>query len=354
MSPALSTRIRNAMRFRRGDQRENSIGPLSEPPSVVELHRRGRVRLQLSPTQAMVNIKEGYEDNQCLPQADWTLLARYIQQGIEWPAHEHNVCTASVITLLKAFESLLESSPILDQPKKLHYYLQKMDMSLRTSKEPVVGLDEHGKLLTFIEAASEYLANPSGEVAEVGAMIARCLFVLLDQVDHRPVPLNAALRPYWPVLWRLAARGHYMQCKKPVRREAAEGNPKLPFMSWMFDEGTFQLGIIRSDHEIMLNLTMNSCGSLGAMYSICSYPKIAEFRYMLATMTTARNTWHGENFFAYTNTSKRDQLWFRDNGVSFGFTPEEWKSLNVLFDRAFQNPDIATALDVLGQEYGEF
>jgi hypothetical protein len=47
-------------------------------------------------------------------------------------------------------------------------------------------------------------------------------------------------------------------------------------------------------------------------------------------------------------------LWFRDNGVSFGFTPEEWKSLNVLFDRAFQNPDIATALDVLGQEYGEF
>jgi hypothetical protein len=47
-------------------------------------------------------------------------------------------------------------------------------------------------------------------------------------------------------------------------------------------------------------------------------------------------------------------LWFRAGAVSFGFTPNEWKSLNVLFDRAFQDPDIAAAWDVLGQEYGEF
>jgi len=277
-------------------------------------------------------------------------LAKLAQTGIDAYSN-HSVSPTSIVALLQIFESLADSCPGLRNPEKLLYYSRRLDIWASPARN--LGSDARATLQEIIDLDFEYLRGLSGAVpSAVGSDIAECLFMLLDEQEHSTQAIAAALDGRWPILWRLAARGHYARLNKPVR-EREEENPKLPFMSWLFEEGSYQLGVIRSDHELLLNLTMNSSGSIGGMHSICSYPMIAEFRYMLATMTTASEPWRGEHFFAYAGTG-RDQLWFRAGAVSFGFTPNEWKSLNVLFDRAFQDPDIAAAWDVLGQEYGEF
>jgi hypothetical protein len=52
----------------------------------------------------------------------------------------------------------------------------------------------------------------------------RNLYVLLDEETFSGADaLNRALRPYWPALWRLAARGHYYLKQQPIRPK-----PSLP------------------------------------------------------------------------------------------------------------------------------
>ena len=49
------------------------------------------------------------------------------------------------------------------------------------------------------------------------------------------------------------------------------------------------------------------------------------------------------------------EIWFRahDNGITFGFSAEEWGTLHMLFRRAWELPDIRRAWDALALEYGE-
>jgi len=351
-SERLADRIISVMKVRIGNLQRREVPNEDSERSIVGINRFFRRQFDSYPTQELLNAKADLECRGQLPQADLTYLAKLAQSGIDAYSN-HSVSPTSIIALLQIFESLVDSRPGLRDPEKLLYFGRRLNIGASPSGN--LGTDARETLQEIIELDYEYLRGLSGAVpSAVGADIAECLFMLLDEQEHSTQAIAAALDGRWPILWRLAARGHYAWLKKPVR-EREEENPKLPFMSWMFEEGAYQLGIIRADHELALNLTMNSCSSLGAMYAIGSYQKIAEFRYMLSTMTSTSEPWHGEHFFAYTNPPKRDQLWFRaDGGVSFGFTPEEWNSLNVLFDRTFSSPEIAAAWEVLGQEYGEF
>ena len=47
--------------------------------------------------------------------------------------------------------------------------------------------------------------------------------------------------------------------------------------------------------------------------------------------------------------------WFRAhaNGITFGFSGEEWKGVRELFHRAWEVPEVRVAWDALSLEYGE-
>src|SRR4029078_1250041 len=96
------------------------------------------------------------------------------------------------------------------------------------------------------------------------------------------------------------------------------------------------------------------------LYPIIGYPRIAEFRAMLPALVQSNqvSSWTGEYFFGYVQVSSPRQsaeTWFRanDNGITFGFSSDEWSVLHSLFRRAWESQDVQRAWDHLTLEYGE-
>ena len=56
-----------------------------------------------------------------------------------------------------------------------------------------------------------------------------------------------------------------------------------------------------------------------------------------------------------TEREKDREFWFRahDNGITFGFSTEEWETVRELFRRAWEMPELRFAWDALSREYGE-
>jgi hypothetical protein len=199
---------------------------------------------------------------------------------------------------------------------------------------------------------------------------ARNLYVLLDREQFANVEaINVTLAPYWPVLWRVAARGHFLYEKKPIRDTARP--EELPGQSTFppFAEGPkgkeYQLSVTVGENGEM-HLLLNFPGPMGPMYPLGPYPKIAEFRAMLSTLKAKRKEvngyqfdagfWSGELFFGYAVTEGESAgRWFRayENGITFGFTDEEWRQVQELFRKAWTNPELNAVWEKLSQEYGE-
>jgi hypothetical protein len=68
--------------------------------------------------------------------------------------------------------------------------------------------------------------------------------------------------------------------------------------------------------------------------------------------------WTGAYFFALVadpTATLPTEIWFRahENGIAFGFTVTEWRTLHALFERAWELPEIRVAWAELEREYGE-
>ena len=80
---------------------------------------------------------------------------------------------------------------------------------------------------------------------------------------------------------------------------------------------------------------------------------------MLAAFTPKsreHQRWNGEHFLGYVTEREKDrEFWFRahDNGITFGFSTEEWETVRELFRRAWEMPELRFAWDALSREYGE-
>ena len=67
--------------------------------------------------------------------------------------------------------------------------------------------------------------------------------------------------------------------------------------------------------------------------------------------------WNGHYFFGYTGQADGGELqaWFRaqSNGISFGFTAQEWESIRELFRRARDMPELQRVWQEGLLAYGE-
>jgi len=201
------------------------------------------------------------------------------------------------------------------------------------------------------------LNNPHGDWRPHFA--SRNLVVFLE--DEKIVSneaLNDALYPYWRSLWRLAARGHYSVKREPIREKFTQGEYVHPGPIPSVHEGPYTLSFARGEGND-LDILLSFPGPRGPMYPIGPYPKISEFRTMLKSLSPEDwpfRHWQGEYFYGYTAEREgKTEFWFRAtrNGITFGFSEEEWKSLQELFRRAWTMPEVQVAWDGLILEYGE-
>lgn len=80
---------------------------------------------------------------------------------------------------------------------------------------------------------------------------------------------------------------------------------------------------------------------------------------MLAVLASdgASRSWNSGYFVGYVAESKDEEptVWFRahDNGVTVGFSVDDWHAVQALVRRAWEIPDVRAAWDALALEYGE-
>lgn len=365
ISEALRTRLEQARQLMSTRTGEN-VSTSEIAKQLLESAREDRlevVDMLVNPTEALIQIRRKGEAQHVLTRAEWTAVAHFVQQGLEaFSGRTPNpVSRESLGNVLDAFLAVYELRSDQHTSKREEYYLGNLPRECQPgrakSSDDVVTPDFVRRTVT---EARKRLREAGTKLEPL--LAGRNLLVLLeDEKLSGADAVDRALRPFWPGLWRLAARGHYHLKQQPVRikpsqRESFFQTPIAPIR-----EGEYSLSFARGEgHDFSLLLSFP--GPRGPMYPFRGYPQITEFRSMLGALVPGSPTprWDGEYFFGYSakpedEKEKGKDFWFRahDNGISFGFSEKDWKAVQALFRRAWEVQEVRMAWDGLALEYGE-
>jgi len=367
----LSVRISEALRQRLERAKQlvaaktgESVSTSDIAKQLLESAREDRlevVDLLSEPTKALLEIRRKGEAGHPLSKAEWTVLAYFVQQGLEAFSSDtpSPVSAESLAAVLDAFLAGYELRKA-GANRRDDYYLGNLPADCQP---PSKGKDSDAREKATPEIVRRTVAEARKRTVEPKSRYSvlfagRNLYVLLDEETFSGTDaLNRALGPYWPALWRLAARGHYYLKQQPIRPRPNltedAFKPPIPPVS----EGGFTLSFARGEGNDFAML-LSFPGPRTPQYPISRYPVIAEFRAMLAALDPDGPThhWKGEYFFAYrSEEGKEAEFSFRarDNGITFTFSAKDWNAIRGLFRRAWEIPDVRLAWDGLVLEYGE-
>jgi len=370
--PVISIRISDALRSRLEALKVLMSMKSGEPVSTSEaakqlLESSKEERIELvsmltEPTDSLLNIRRKAGAKLLLSRAEWTLIAYYCLQGTErfGDTAQTEISYESLAGILEAFQAVYG---LLRKQNKTHldsFFVAHLppDRQAEAKKPEEIGSDDVRRAVTrtirMLESPTEERQRPT--------FVGRNLYFLLDELEFPNVEkLNEALRPYWPILWRVCARGHYLLHMQPLQDPNSSAseidaplNPPLP----KFEEGDYRLEFVRSPRE-GFSVWLSFPGRLSPLYPVEGYPKISEFRTILERLEVRRVliAWNGRYFLAYTVADEKDAVGVnfraRDNGITFNFRSDDWQSIKKLFRRAWQAPQVRRLWDALALEYGE-
>src|SRR5271165_4476692 len=354
-------RVKQLMSSKKGD----SVSTSEVAKQLLESAREDRFEaadLMAEPMEALLQIRRKGEAQHILSRAEWILLAHFVQNGLEAynDRTPNPVSNESLIAVLDAFLAVYElrtERTSLRDP----YYMNNLPSECRPAKGKGAEDSERATSETVRRTVAETRKRLSDPAVKWDTFLAgRNLLILLED-EKLPAAdaVNRALRPFFPVLWRLAARGHYCLTQESLRTKSMGQDsfyqPPIPSIN----EGEFTLSFNRGESND-ISLLLSFPGPRGPMYPISGYPKITEFRAMLAALASESPTrrWEGGHFLGYATASEESKgkdYWFRahQNGITFGLSEKEWKLVQALFRRAWELPEIRMAWDTLTLEYGE-
>jgi hypothetical protein len=329
----------------------------------LESARGGRIEvidLLAEPTETLLQIRRKGEAGTVLSPAEWTVLAHFARQGVETASVQtpNPVSRDSLVAILDAFLAVygLRTKP---DSRLDAYYIGNLPSENRPVPPKRAPRTADGDQ----DAVRRTVIETRRRAADLAAtwqplLAARNLYAALEEDDLGGADdINRALRPFWSPLWRLAARGHYVQTLSPIRESVVEREglyqPPIPSVS----EGSYTLHFARGagrEFSVLLGLP----AARGVHYPISSFPRLNEFRTMLATLAIDRPSWTGAQFQGTVTVAHDDrpaEVSFRahDNGITLAFSLEEWATLQRLFRRAWAIADIRQAWEALTLEYGE-
>ena len=364
----LSVRISDTMREYLERAREVLSNGRGEPASMSEIAkmlleqaRRNPLddRLEVgellgNPTQTLCDIRVKWQQQRSLSRAEWIVLARYLEVGCEGTSVDSQLPSReSFVDLLEAFLALLRVRRCED-PGRDQYYLNKLRVCA-WAEDRSLSLVEVGEVL---QSLIEELRKPESPVRP--AYVGRTLHVALQEEEFSSVvAINEALRPFLPTFFRLAARGHWLKERRPVRRERkatelGDSGERLSVFQPV-SAGEFQLTtLLTRDGDLAMALEMTS---REAVYPLGPFPQIREFATLLEHLPPGR-VWKGIEFLGYTNGDECQEVtrfYFRQrsNGIAFGFSPEEWRELREIFRQVLGSAEMLPILTELSMEYGE-
>jgi hypothetical protein len=362
--PVISIRVSEALRSRLERLKEvlakksgENVSTSEVAKQLLESAREDRLEvaeLLVNATATLAAARRKAEAGLSLARAEWVVLARYVQHGVESQEGDF-VSRETMSGILAAFLAAYK----VRRGKKSSRDEQYLSNLPRLNKEGkrVYGAEADGiDPPTAVERLIRALKAP--DVDEVWPQFAaRNLYEFLEEESFGIEAMNQALKPFWPVLWRAAARGHYMVRGYPVRhssRSAISEHRWGPAISSV-SEGGFVLSFATGGEDLSVLISLPEARQ--TMFEISPWPTISEFRSMLENWDTSEpnSFWRGRWFFGYTAMETTvPPVWVRWQGtVTFGFTAQEWASLQKAFGLAWQKPELQRISAELMLEYGE-
>ena len=319
--------------------------------------------LMANPTEALLEIRRKGEAQHILSRAEWILLAHFVQKGLE-AYTERTPNPISNESLFACSTHSLQFTNCGRNARSLRdsYYVNNLPSECRPAKAKGTDDSDRATSETVRRTVAETRKRLSDPAVKWDTFLAgRNLLILLED-EKLPAAdaVNRALRPFFPVLWRLAARGHYCLTQQSLRAKSTSQDsfyqPPIPSIK----EGDFTLSFNRGESND-LSLLLSFPGPRGPMYPINGYPKITEFRAMLAALAPDSPTrrWESGHFLGYVAASeegKGKDYWFRAH--------TEWHHVSASPRRSGSRckrcfaahgnfPEIRMAWDALTLEYGE-
>src|SRR5260370_8489802 len=300
-----------------------------------------------TPTASLYHIRKKWESQHTLSAAEGDVLAQYVHIGTEQEAQEPPLLwpaipsRESLLKLLDAFEAVYQNSK-KHASKHVWYYFGNLGGHFT---EVWLSDDDaeqrHQAVLKQISHRKELLK--SVEKWQNPGTIGRCFLAAIGDEGVESTRLDQILAPYWPTLWGLAARGHWVRHdRQPVR-------PTGP------NEDDFRRRIILPDplkvDDLKLSFTTTACPELGVYidfgptrrvnYLIARYSDLAEFRAMLEGWS-AKSSWNGRHFLTTLSKEKGPTftLWLRQNEIVIDFTQNEWNALPKRFLQTCAFPEL--------------
>ena len=305
--------------------------------------------LQKGAAESLWNVRRKWEQKQGLSHAEWLFLAQYVQVGCEELAEdpEH--------PKLESFAQLLEAF--------LAVRSLRVDRGVELDRYYLGNLATDGSTLNQRQLDPEVVPKVTGNLiqelrqsrAPKPVSCARNFYVALrDETLPGIAPINDALSPYLPTLFRLGARGHWLRERRPVRPPRIAHDFVSPTFPQVVSSDNRLSILVASDGEIEMLLDMDR---KDVSYPLTRYPRVREFATMVARLEPGRH-WKGREFFGYTNDvipERASRFYFRNrrNGIAISFTREEWQSLKELFEKALAMPELQPVLEELALVYGE-
>jgi hypothetical protein len=371
--PVISIRISEALRSRLETLKEviahktgKTVSTSEAAKQLLESARDDRLELAnllTEPTDSLLNIRGKAEAHLPLTQAEWALVAHYCAKGAESFAstEQGQLSYESLADILEAF---LAAYAVAMRKKKVSldfFYLMMLPEDRQVATKDPNAVDSED-LRRVVNRTIQMLRDPD-QKRRRPLLAVRNLYTLLDEEKFSNIErLNDALWPHWNTLWRVCARGHYAVHRKPLRPKPLgddddfEGPMQRGLPSQ--EEGGYRLDLVREEGNDF-SPYLHFPGPLAPRYPVNGYARTAEFRRMLEGLDLTRPLaqWHGHYFYSHVGITESQEFdvnfCARDNGVSFVFPMEHWKSIQNLFRRAWQSPDVMQAWDTLALEYGE-
>lgn len=199
--------------------------------------------LQRDPTHSLWVIRKKWEKRQALSRAEWILLAHYVQLACEGLSENPAMPPAG------SFVILLQSLLVIRELRAGHgagldrFYLGNLGA-------PDAALNDRQLDSDIVPEVIGKLVHELRERPHpwIPIFVGRNLFVALrDEVLPDLIALNRVLEPHLDTLFRLAARGHWMRERRPVRLHSSGSMLTAPIST--MSVGGFNLQISIGDGD---------------------------------------------------------------------------------------------------------
>jgi hypothetical protein len=318
-----------------------------------------RHELLQNATASLDRIRRRWASHHTLSAAEWDVLAEYVHTGTDVERQEPALIRPAVpsrqsyLTLLDVFDAVYQHRHEHTSPHAWEYFsnLEGYGTSVRLCDDDAD--QRHQAVLDQIAHRRHLLQR--GEQWERPGNIGWCVRTAIREESVDSTRLDRLLAPFWPTLWGLAARGHWIRHRQPVRATGATPEDVQRRMSVpsAITVGELTMSFTPcGDSEFTTQIDFGSAKRFS--YLIGRYPELMEWRAMLEGVSN--QSWNGRYCVAaVTNDDalRTRTLWLKQREVRVEFSQREWNALRDLVQQAWQDPDLQGWIKQLQLEYGE-